>query len=221
MINSRDIALLRDDVEANCRVFIDKCKAAGLNVLITQTLRDNEYQATLYAQGRTKPGSIVTNSKTTTFHGVGLAFDIAKNVKGHEYDDLAFFSKCAVIAKEIGFSWGGDWKTFVDRPHFQWDNHGKAKYTSVPTMPLYKTATEPKREDEEEMDISKLTDADVLALAQRMQTLLGRQEQTGTMTDELQKAVAAGITDGTNPRAFATRAQAAVMVQRALEAAKK
>lgn len=127
MLNSRDISLLRDDVEANCRVFLDRCKAAGLNVLITNTVRDKEYQEYLYAQGRTRPGSIVTNGRTPTFHSdkAGLAFDFCKNVKGHEYDDAAFFKRAAAIAKEMGFSWGGDWSSFVDMPHIQWDDGGK------------------------------------------------------------------------------------------------
>ena len=134
MINSRDINDLREDVRGAVRIFLARCEAAGLNVLIANTLRDNEYQAKLYAQGRTTPGTIVTNSKTTTFHGAGLAFDICRNVKGHEYDDLSFFSDCGKIGKEIGFSWGGDWKSFVDRPHFQWDNDGKAGYKNAPEM---------------------------------------------------------------------------------------
>ena len=147
MLNSRDISMLRSDVAANCRVFIELCKKEGLNVLVIQTRRDNEYQAYLYEQGRTRPGSIVTNSKTTTFHGVGLAFDICKNVKGHEYDDPIFFKKCGEIGKKMGFTWGGDWKSFPDRPHFQWDYH--KNYTGAmivcgrmpPLMEVYEEMT--------------------------------------------------------------------------------
>ena len=45
-----------------------RCRAAGLNVLITNTVRDREYQEYLYQQGRTRPGNIVTNGRTPTFH---------------------------------------------------------------------------------------------------------------------------------------------------------
>ncbi len=145
MLNSRDIALLRDDVEENCRKWLERCKAEGLNVLVTNTVRDKEYQEYLYAQGRTRPGSIVTNGRTPTFHAdtAGLAFDFCKNVKGHEYDDTAFFHKAAAIAKEMGFSWGGDWTSFVDMPHIQWDNGGAWTSQMIlagklpPTMPLW------------------------------------------------------------------------------------
>lgn len=127
MLNSRDISLLRPDVAANCRKWLELCGEAGLNVLITNTVRDREYQEYLYAQGRTRPGSIVTNGRMPTFHAdtAGLAFDFCKNVKGHEYDDSAFFAEAGAIAKGMGFSWGGDWKSFPDMPHIQWDNGGE------------------------------------------------------------------------------------------------
>ena len=145
MLNSRDISRLRPDVAANCRRWLELCKEAGLNVLVTQTVRDKEYQESLYAQGRTKPGNIVTNSKVPTFHAdhVGCAFDFCKNVKGHEYDDNAFFHKAAAIAKGMGFSWGGDWKSFTDMPHIQWDNGGEWTSSMIlagkfpPEMPLW------------------------------------------------------------------------------------
>lgn len=102
MLKSRDISKLRADVAVNCRTFVSLCKKEGLPVLVTETVRDAEYQASLYAKGRTEPGSIVTNQKTPSFHSdkAGLAFDIAKNVKGHEYDDAAFFPKAAPLASE-------------------------------------------------------------------------------------------------------------------------
>lgn len=145
MLVSRDIALLREDVAANCRKWLEQCKAAGLNVLVTETVRDREYQEYLYAQGRTRPGSIITNGKVPTFHAdtAGLAFDFCENIKGHEYDDEDFFRKAAEIAKKMGFSWGGDWKSFVDMPHIQWDNGGKWTSKMIlagrlpPRMPLW------------------------------------------------------------------------------------
>ena len=156
MLCSRDISRLRADVAANCRLFLEECKKQGLPVLVTETVRDLEYQASLYAKGRTAPGSIVTNQKTPSFHSdkAGLAFDICKNVKGHEYDDLAFFNRCGEIGKKIGFSWGGDWISLQDKPHFQWDNHGTYTAAMVragklpPSMPVYKEVQNAMTKDE-------------------------------------------------------------------------
>lgn len=175
MLNSRDIAKLRDDVEKNCCIFIELCKAQGLPVTVTSTVRDLEYQASLYEQGRTKPGSIVTNQKTPSFHWdrAALAFDICKNVKGHEYDDADFFKKCGAIGKKMGFSWGGDWKDFVDTPHFQWDQNGKYTASMVragklpPSMPLYQQEVKDVTKDEAKEIIKAkagLTDATIVYL---------------------------------------------------------
>lgn len=70
MLNSRDVSLLRPDVAANCRTWLERCRAAGLNVLVTNTVRDRAYQEYLYAQGRTRPGSIVTNGRTIRSVGI-------------------------------------------------------------------------------------------------------------------------------------------------------
>ncbi|QNL43704.1 M15 family metallopeptidase [Oscillibacter hominis] len=156
MINSRDISRLRSDVEANCRSLLALCKERGLAVLVTNTVRDDEYQAYLYEQGRTRPGSIVTNGKIPTFHSVraGLAFDISKNVKGEEYSDPDFFRKVAEVAKQMGFTWGGDWKSIVDRPHFQWDDKGSYTNADIragrypPPMPLYRQKEEPMTQEQ-------------------------------------------------------------------------
>lgn len=158
MLCSRDISRLRADVAANCRLFVEECQKQGLPVLVTETVRDLEYQASLYAKGRTAPGSIVTNQKTPSFHWdkVGLAFDICKNVKGHEYDDAAFFQKCGAIGKKMGFTWGGDWTSLVDKPHFQWDQGGKYTAAMVragklpPNMPIYQTKQEVKKVTKDE-----------------------------------------------------------------------
>lgn len=223
MLNSRDISLLRPDVAANCRKLIELCKAEGFPVLVTSTVRDDEYQAYLYEQGRTRPGSIVTNGRQPTFHWdqAGLAFDVCKNVKGQEYSDEAFWKCVGRIGQEIGFTWGGAWKTFPDKPHFQWDDHGKYTGSMIrarnfpPAMPPY----EEEDMDMTKIDFSKLTDAQVTQLYNRLQRYL--RVQNAAMPKELAEAKALGITDGTYPLAIPTREQVAVMVKRGMKKAMK
>ena len=217
MLNSRDIDRLRPDVAANCRKWIERCKAAGLNVLVTQTVRDKEYQESLYAQGRTKPGSIVTNGRTPTFHAdtAGLAFDFCKNVKGHEYDDTAFFKKAAAIAKEMGFSWGGDWKSFVDMPHIQWDNQGAWTSKMIlegklpPDMPLWGESEEDGETMNEDQFYSMFQRAMVKYIDEQ-----NKRPVSGWAKESMDKAVAAGVMDGTMPKAPLTREQAAAIIDR-------
>ncbi len=76
-------------------------------------------------------------------------------------------------------------------------------------------AVRPRFEEDEELNIDKLTDADLVKLAGRMQSALAKQPVSATLSKELAEAKACGITDGTSPGAFCTRAQAAVMTLRA------
>lgn len=146
MYNSREIGELRADVAVNCRALIERAAARGLPVLVVQTVRDAEYQRYLVSMGYAARTATVP-----TFHakGVGLAFDICKNVRGHEYDDPGFFTAMGRLGKEMGFTWGGDWRSFPDRPHFQWDGGGK--YTSSMVRAGRYPPPMPRFEEEETM----------------------------------------------------------------------
>lgn len=73
----------------------------------------------------------------------------------------------------------------------------------------------PNYRQENDMNIDKLTDAEVLQLGKRLQAVMGKQPVSPALAQELQEAQARGITDGSSPGAFCTRAQAAVMTLRA------
>ena len=76
-------------------------------------------------------------------------------------------------------------------------------------------AVRPKFEEDEDLSIDKLTDAEVLQLGKRLQAVMGKQPVGPALAKEFSEAEKAGITDGTSPGAFCTRAQAAVMTLRA------
>lgn len=202
MINSRNIDDLRPDVAVNCRTLIALCRKQGLDVLIAQTVRDNEYQAKLYAQGRTSPGSIVTNVRTVSFHGAGLAFDFCKNVRGHEYDDVAFFLNVAIIAKAVGFSWGGDWKGFPDKPHLQWDDHGK--YTDA----MIRAGKRPAEMEE------YVTYDQWKKYMEQYRAEQGKKPVSAWAKEVWDRLTKAKITDGSRPQDLITREEAIVLLDR-------
>ena len=125
----RDITQLHPDLQAKLQATIADCKAAGIDIKISECLRTVEEQEALYAQGRTKPGNIVTNARGTSYssqHQWGIAADfyLAEDVDGDgktsddSYNDkTGLFGKVGKIAKENGLGWGGDWKSPVDKPH--------------------------------------------------------------------------------------------------------
>ena len=63
MIDSRKIEDLRPEVQSLAAQLIEICRRNGIKIIITSTLRDYEKQNDLYAQGRVRPGSIVTNAR--------------------------------------------------------------------------------------------------------------------------------------------------------------
>ncbi|MEK4351330.1 M15 family metallopeptidase [Paenibacillus sp. FSL R5-0475] len=110
---------------------IERCYTLGVPIIITQGLRTIAEQDALYAQGRTKPGSIVTNAKGGySYHNYGLAIDFAlllpdgKSVswdmkRDGDGDKVTDWQEVVQEAKKLGFEWGGDWTSFKDYPHFQ------------------------------------------------------------------------------------------------------
>ena len=74
-------------------------------------------------------------------------------------------------------------------------------------------------EEDDDLKIEDLTDADLVKLADRMQAALAKRPVSAKLAAELAEAKALGITDGTRPNTLCTRAQAAVMTLRAAKQA--
>src|SRR5271170_6337054 len=95
----------------------------GIDVEISQGLRTWPQQATIYAQGRTTPGPIVTHAKPgESFHQYGLAFDIdIVTLSGLDWTGNDSAWQAAIAAGEsLGLFSGSEWHgAQMDRPHFQ------------------------------------------------------------------------------------------------------
>ena len=125
MISSRDLKDLHPLVRGKAEAFLAKCRAAGIDVLITCTYRDAEEQNRLYAQGRTAPGRKVTNAKAgQSFHNYHLAFDCVpmrsgKPVWNTAGADGALWETIGKVGESVGLEWAGRWTRFREYPHFQ------------------------------------------------------------------------------------------------------
>jgi peptidoglycan L-alanyl-D-glutamate endopeptidase CwlK len=99
---------------------LNTAEKQGVKLRITSGLRTYAEQNELYAKGRTSSGSVVTNAKGgQSNHNFGLAFDVVPIVNGkatYNYD----WDRIGRIGKSVGLSWGGDWASFKDRPHFEY-----------------------------------------------------------------------------------------------------
>jgi hypothetical protein len=91
-------------------------------VRVTHGYRSYAEQDRLYEQGRNgNPGLKVTNARGGgSWHNFRLAWDIAFICGGSvKYDDWMINISAQASRSISGVEWGGDWKTFKDRPHFQ------------------------------------------------------------------------------------------------------
>jgi peptidoglycan LD-endopeptidase CwlK len=113
----------------------------GYRWVVAEGYRSVARQQWLYAQGRTRPGRIAThrdgvNSRSN--HQSSIAVDFApskRNEKGRwvlDYSiDDAHWNYLGHLARKHGLVWGGDWKTFVDRPHVEWPESDKPAYAAA------------------------------------------------------------------------------------------
>ena len=114
----RDLAELLPAAQTACRLLFQECYKAGIkNIFITETYRSQERQKYLYAQGRTRPGQIVTWTLNSN-HKSRLAWDIAVGPPQSLYD-VTTLNRVGAIARKLGITWGGDWIGSIDRPHFE------------------------------------------------------------------------------------------------------
>lgn len=123
-MSSRSLTVLHPLFRPKAQAFVDAAAKAGLDVLIYCTVRTFQEQDMLYAEGRTKPGKIITNAKAgQSAHNYGMAFDGAPLVGGRiAWDDHPHWVLYGQVAAEVGLEWAGTWVSFKEYPHIQLPN---------------------------------------------------------------------------------------------------
>lgn len=95
----------------------------GMDMGVASGFRSVEAQNGLHDQGRSDPGSVVTNAKGgESWHNYGLAADMAFNEDdgGLSWDGKENWDRYGEVAEGKGLDWGGDWEGMQDRPHVEW-----------------------------------------------------------------------------------------------------
>jgi len=124
---SRRLEDLVPAVQQRAQALVKAAKDAGVDLLVTSTYRSNEEQAALYAQGRTKPGAIVTNARPgDSYHNWRCAFDVVplrngKPVWGTSGPDGDLWRKIGEMGESVGLEWAGRWTGKLrEMAHFQY-----------------------------------------------------------------------------------------------------
>ncbi len=120
-MGSRSLEDLTPDTEIAARRLIQEAEDNGLSLLVVSTLRSCSEQDDIYAQGRTKPGPVVSNAPgCRSWHVFGRAIDILiRNADGtlQTRGDDPRYEVLGHIGVELGFIWGGKWG---DPGHFEY-----------------------------------------------------------------------------------------------------
>lgn len=120
-----DLWVLAPDFALSLHFALAELHRQGLPVQPYETGRTEERQQWLYAQGRTRPGTVVTNAKTALFswHGFYLASDLVFLTDRGEWvwpaDSDTRWDKLATVVRQFGLVSGRNWASVKDSPHVQ------------------------------------------------------------------------------------------------------
>lgn len=138
-ISRARVAALHPAIRDEVAMLIDAAEMGmppTMKIRVVQGLRTIREQDGLYAQGRTKPGKIVTNARGgKSYHNYGLAIDFAimYDIDGngtfkklswdifydHDKDGKRDWMEVVEVFKIAGYKYGGDWKSIKDYPHLE------------------------------------------------------------------------------------------------------
>ena len=119
--SERNIRTLHPSAQRLARRFLSTVRDAGIDARIISGTRTYAEQNLLFRKGRFgNPPPRVTNAKGgESNHNFAIAWDIGIFDNGAYLPESPLYERAAEIGLVDGIEWGGNWKTFKDRPHYQ------------------------------------------------------------------------------------------------------
>ena len=220
---------------------VRRCYDEGIYILFTDGLRTDIDQAKLFGQSRKnywykgvnysapeKPW--VTNAEPgTSFHNFGLALDYVltdATAKPVFWTRNKQWERAAAIAKELGFSWGGDWPAKIrDNPHIEYNGGLSINQIRAGKMPVFKPFASTNKKGELTMDqyneLKKLIDAQATKIKTLEATKADVQSNNAVGASHkeawdwaMKEGLIRGDGTSTNPAGVLTREQMATMLKR-------
>lgn len=125
VLGARSLARLEGVHPDLVRVVKRAAAMSDLDFTVLEGLRTLDRQRQLFAQKATK----TMNSRHLSGHAVDLAPMLDGKVSWDWplYHRLAKTVKAAAVAEKVPITWGGDWRTFKDGPHWElpWKEYPK------------------------------------------------------------------------------------------------
>lgn len=114
----RELSYMHPAFSAKLLPFYDAMLGLKLEVRLTSGLRSLLEQKKLFEAGRSEPGGIKTHN-LLSMHNYGLAADFCFRGKDPYPSNEDLWKIFRQEAEKQGLSWGGMWKTLVDKPHLE------------------------------------------------------------------------------------------------------
>ncbi len=111
---------LKEDVAEAAQALInawneDYAEETGALAVVYEGIRTKKRQEKLVGEGR----SHTMQSKHLTGDAVDIWFKVSGAWIAPDDVPVEWYEALGEIGEEIGFTWGGRWKTLVDMPHFE------------------------------------------------------------------------------------------------------
>jgi peptidoglycan L-alanyl-D-glutamate endopeptidase CwlK len=115
------IGILHPKAQKAARVFLGKLLTANIDPRIISGTRTYAEQNVLYRKGCFgNPPPLVTKAKGRQSNpNFGIAFDAGIFREGAYLEASPLYDKAAEVGLTNELEWGGNWRSFIDRPHYQ------------------------------------------------------------------------------------------------------
>lgn len=113
--SERLIATLHENVRPYARALLHKAAQQGITLIVTSGTRTYAEQDALF----NKRPPVTKARGGHSNHNFGIAFDVTIFEGGVPVWESPLYKAVGSMGKSLGLSWGGDWKSFVDEPHFE------------------------------------------------------------------------------------------------------
>jgi peptidoglycan LD-endopeptidase CwlK len=142
--SEKNIASLLPEVQVLARSLVHAARNIGIDIKVISGTRSYDEQHALYLQSRQplvvvnaarkeaglEPITVAENKKKVTGadaghsnHNFQIAFDVGI-FKGNTYvGESPAYKAVAVLGKQLGLTWGGDWVSLKDEPHYELRPH--------------------------------------------------------------------------------------------------
>jgi peptidoglycan L-alanyl-D-glutamate endopeptidase CwlK len=145
--SEKNIKTLLPEVQILARSLIHAAADLGITIKVISGSRTYDEQHALFLQGK-EPLAVVNaarkkakmdpidakeNKKVVTKadaghsnHNFQIAFDVGVFEGTNYVEESPVYKAVAVLGKQLGLSWGGDWKSIQDEPHYELRPHWAA-----------------------------------------------------------------------------------------------